>query len=215
MTVEIAVTTVDFLIEEPSMEAFLRAILPKLLTDIHFNIYPFQGKDQLLARLPARLKGYAHWIPQDHRIVVLVDQDSDNCKQLKAQLEKIALDAGLYTRTQRNDGHFTVINRIAVEELEAWYFGDWEAVRAAYSRVPSTIPKRSAYRDPDAIKGGTWESFERVMKRAGYFKSGLRKIEAAKTIGPFFDPNRNRSPSFQAFRDALLDKTMTATDTSE
>jgi hypothetical protein len=25
-----------------------------------------------------------------------------------------------------------VVNRLAIEELEAWYFGDWEAVRAAY-----------------------------------------------------------------------------------
>ena len=79
------VTTIDFIVEEPSMEAFLRAVLPKLLRNQHFNIYPFQDKGQLLTRLPSRLQGYARWLPEDHRIVVLVDRDDDACDQLKIQ----------------------------------------------------------------------------------------------------------------------------------
>lgn len=197
------VTTIDFIVEEPSMEAFLRAVLPKLLRNQHFNIYPFQDKGQLLARLPSRLQGYARWLPEDHRIVVLVDRDDDACDQLKIQLEQMAQEAGLFTRSRRNNNQFTVVNRIAVEELEAWYFGDWEAVQAAYPRIPMTIPQQAAYRDPDAIRGGTWERFQQVMQRAGYFKSGLRKIEAAQSIGNFIDPNRNRSHSFQVLCDVL------------
>ncbi|MGH7753687.1 MAG: DUF4276 family protein, partial [Gemmatimonadales bacterium] len=60
-----------------------------------------------------------------------------------------------------------------------------------------------AFRDPDGIAGGTWEALERVLQRAGYFKAGLRKIEAARTISNNMDPDRNRSASFTAFRDAL------------
>lgn len=190
------------------MEAFLRAFLPKLLGDQQFNIYPFQDKGQLLTRLPNRLKGYAKWIPEGHRIVVIVDQDDEACDQLKAQLEQMASDAALFTRSRRDSNNvFTVINRIAIEELEAWYFGDWEAVRRAYPRVSATVPQQAAYRDPDAIRGGTWERFEQLLQRSGYFKSGLRKIEAAQAIGIHVEPARNRSRSFQHLRDALLELT--------
>jgi len=44
--------------------------------------------------------------------------------------------------------------------------------------VSPTIPNHAGYRDPDAIRGGTWEAFERILKRHDYFKTGLRKVEA-------------------------------------
>lgn len=200
-----ALTTIDFIVEEPSMEAFLRVVLPMILGRTQFRIRPFQGKDQLLKRLPSRLQGYAQWIPANHKIVVLVDRDNEDCERLKAQLEKIASNAGLATRSQPAGGQFTVINRIVVEELEAWYFGDWQAVQKAYPSVSQSIPAQSRYRDPDAIQGGTWEHFERVLQRAGYYKNRLPKIEAAKSIGPFVDLENNRSHSFRCFRDALRD----------
>lgn len=185
------------------MEAFLRAVLPKILGRIQFRIRRFHSKDQLLKHLPSRLQGYAQWIPEDHKIVVLIDRDSEDCKRLKAQLEQMALNAGLATRSQPTDSQFAVINRIVIEELEAWYFGDWRAVQNAYPRVSPAIPRQQRYRDPDAIQGGTWEQFERVLQRAGYFKNRLRKIEAAQSIGPYIDPENNRSHSFRCFRDAL------------
>jgi hypothetical protein len=97
------------------------------------------------------------------------------------------------------------VNRIAIEELEAWYFGDWNAVKSAYPRVSTSIPQKEAFRNPDAISGGTWEAFERLMKKAGYFEGGLRKIEAARQIGRQVDWQRNSSLSFQYFRDAILE----------
>lgn len=189
------------------MEAFLRAVLPMILGRIQFKIRRFHSKDQLLKHLPSRLQGYAQWIPADHKIVVLIDRDNEDCKRLKAQLEPMALNAGLATRRQPADDQFTVINRIVIEELEAWYFGDWRAVQNAYPRVSPTIPRQRRYRDPDAIQGGTWEQFERVLQRAGYFKNRLRKIEAAQSIGPYIDPENNRSHSFRCFRDALRELT--------
>ena len=185
------------------MEAFLRAVLPMMMGRIQFKIRRFHSKDQLLKHLPSRLQGYAHWIPADHKIVVLTDRDNEDCRRLKAQLEQMALNAGLATRSQPTDDQFAVINRIVIEELEAWYFGDWQAVQNAYPRVSPAIPRQQRYRDPDAIQGGTWEHFERVLQRAGYFKTRLRKIEAAQSIGPYIDPENNRSHSFQCFRDAL------------
>ena len=197
------VTTIDFIVEEPSMEAFLRVVLPMILGRTQFKIRPFHNKDQLLKHLPSRLQGYAKWIPEDYEIVVLVDRDNEDCEKLKAQLEQMALNAGLATRSQPACGQFTVINRIVIEELEAWYFGDWQAVQNAYPGVSSSTPRQKRFRDPDAIQGGTWEHFERVLRRAGYYKSGLRKIKAAQSIGPLIDLENNRSHSFQCFRDAL------------
>jgi len=199
-----SVVHVEFLVEEPSMEVFLRALLPRLLGTVHFEVRTFQCKDDLLQRLLDRLRGYA-WFPENYRIVVVVDRDSDDCQELKQELERHAAQVGLPTRTYPQQGHFTVINRIAIEELESWYFGDWDAVRAAYPRVSENVPRRASYRDPDAIVGGTWEAFERVLRRSGYFKGGLRKIEAARSIAPHIDPARNSSRSFQVFRDALLE----------
>ena len=69
----------------------------------------------------------------------------------------------------------------------------------------SAPASQARYRSPHAIKGGTWETFERVMKAAGYFKTGLRKIEAARAVAAHMDPSRNTSPSFQVLRVALTE----------
>lgn len=194
----------EIMVEEPSMEAFLRELLPRLLGDeASFEVYPYQCKDDLLNKLPARLAGYASWLPETWRIVVIVDRDDDACEALKRRMEQMATGAGLRTRAAGEP--WQVVNRIAIEELEAWYFGDWEGVRAIYPRVSDSIPRVAQYRDPDAIGGGTWEAFERLLQRAGYFKNGLRKTEAARALGRQVSPDRNRSRSFQLFRDALLE----------
>ena len=93
----------------------------------------------------------------------------------------------------------------SVEELEAWYFGDWPAVQAVHPKLPDGIPKSRGYRDPDAIAGGTWEAFERVLQRHGYAKAGLAKIQTARAIGGHIDPGRSRSPSFLVFYAALVE----------
>lgn len=196
---------VEVLVEEPSMDAVLRELLPKILGPIGFEIYPYQCKDDLLAKLPERLNGYASWLPDHFAILVVVDRDDDDCRDLKAKLDQIARDAGLVPRSDARGGRFAVINRIAIEELEAWCFGDWQAVRKAYPGVSEHIPNKKPYRDPDGIRGGTWEAFERVLQKAGYFKGGLRKIEAAREIAQHMSPARNTSPSFQALCRALDD----------
>jgi hypothetical protein len=194
----------ELLVEEPSMEAFLRALLPRLLPqDRTFEVHPFQGKNDLLKKLEPRLRGYATWLPADWRIVVVVDRDDDNCRELKRQMETIAQKAGLLSRTRSRTSPWRLVNRIAIEELEAWYFGDWAAVCSAYPRVAATVPRRQSFRDPDAVTGGTWEAFERVMQAHGYFKGGLLKIEAARAIGARIDPARSSSHSFRAFGDAI------------
>jgi len=198
-----------FLVEELSAEAALRNLVPKILGNniASFEIHPFQCKADLLSNLQVRLKAYAKWLPNDWRIVVLVDKDRSDCISLKERMENAAREAGLITKTMIDNAaistRFQVMNRIAVEELEAWFFGDPSAFNQAYPRVPSTLGGRSRYHDPDTIAGGTWEALERELKRGGYFPGGLRKIEAAKTISAYMEPDRNSSKSFQTFRDGL------------
>lgn len=192
------------LVEEPSMEAALEQLLPTMLGGCEFQIIRFQCKDDLLNKAPERLKGYASWLPDTWRILVLVDRDNDDCMMLKARMENMAAAAGLLTKTVANHGQrFQVANRIAIEELEAWFFGDWLAVLAAYPRIPTALPSKAGFRDPDAIAGGTWEAMERVLKRAGYFSTGLRKVEFARTVAVHMTPERNRSHSFQVFAGAV------------
>lgn len=188
------------------MEAFLRSFLLAVLPAPHsFEVHAFQGKSDLLNKLEARLRGYASWLPANWKIVVVVDRDDDDCLVLKQQLESVAQQTGLRSRTATGHPSWQLVNRIAIEELESWFFGDWPAVQQAYPRVPSTIPNRAAFRNPDAIRGGTWEAFERVMRQHGYFLGGLEKIKAARAIGGHIDPLRSRSASFRTFHHALLE----------
>lgn len=193
----------EFLVEEPSMEAFLNVLLPRLFPDCTFRVHAFQGKTDMLGKLQTRLKGYAHWPSNYGRIVVVVDCDDDDCHELKQRLEEAATAGGLSTRSGSSGCLWQVVTRIAIEELEAWYFGDWKAVRCAYPKVSSTVPNRTP--NPDAIEGGTWEAFERILQNGGYFKNGLRKVEVARTIAAHINPNCNRSHSFVKFRDALIE----------
>jgi len=198
---------IEFLVEEPSAEAALLNIVPKILRqDVSFAIRPYQGKQDLLRKLLNRLQGYKAWLPKNWRIVVLIDADDESCRKLKAKLERIAHKVGLLTKSKmKGSSHFQVLNRLAIEEIEAWFFGDVDALHAAYPRISLELGKKAKYRNPDVIKGGTWEALERELKRAGYFSGGLSKISVAREISLYMEPERNRSRSFQVFRQGLLD----------
>lgn len=192
------------LVEEPSMEMALEQLLPRMLAGADFQIIRFQCKDDLLKNLPDRLRGYSQWLPANWAILVLVDRDDDDCRVLKQAMEKMAADSRLLSKTLAGHGQpFQVANRIAVEELEAWFFGDWTAVQTAYPRVSASQVSKQGFLDPDAVLSGTWEALERVLKKAGYFKTGLRKMECAKQVAQHMEPARNASRSFQAFAGAV------------
>lgn len=189
----------EVLVEEESMEVLLDGLLPRLIPGVSFSIRPFQGKHDLLAKLPRRLQAYRRTLQPGSRIIVLVDQDSDDCLKLKRCLEGYAAAARLDSRTAMGNKNWEVANRIVVEELEAWYFGDWAAVQAAYPKLDLSVPNRSKYRDPENIQGGTWEAFQKVLQEKRYFTSGLRKMSAAEKIAPHLALHGNRCRSFEHF----------------
>ncbi|HAG85362.1 MAG TPA: hypothetical protein DCL61_30510 [Cyanobacteria bacterium UBA12227] len=201
---------IEFLVEELSAEVALRNLVPKMMPEeVTFEIHSYQGKSALLRKLPQRLQGYKQWLPPDWRIVILIDQDREDCRVLKSKLEKIAADAGLITKSvaqnNKNNSSFQVLNRLAIEELESWFCGDVDAIVAAYPKVSPHLAQQATYRNPDEIAGGTWEALERTLQRHGYHLGGLEKVNAAREISAYMEPQHNRSRSFQVFRDGLLD----------
>ncbi len=75
----------ELLVEEPSMEAFPRGLLPRIFpVGCSFDIRTFQGKPDLLSNLDNRLKSYAQWLPDDWRLLVMVDRDNDDCPAAQA-----------------------------------------------------------------------------------------------------------------------------------
>ena len=195
---------IELLVEEPSAEAALKNLVPKLMgEDISFNIHVFQGKQDLLKNLPKRLRGYRHWLPHDWYIVVLIDKDQEDCSELKQKLEQTAHDEGFITRSNSSQNRkLNVINRIAIEELESWFFGDVTALEITYPRIPRFLNKKRKFRNPDTIIN-TWESLEGVLQKVGYYRGGLPKIEVARRISLHMEPSRNISKSFQVFWGAL------------
>lgn len=66
---------IEFLVEDLSTEETLCHLLPNILGDsITFKIHSFRGKEDLLSQLPNRLQGYKAWIPDDYRILILIDR---------------------------------------------------------------------------------------------------------------------------------------------
>ncbi len=194
----------EVLVEEPSMEEALRHIMPRILRDrARFKTINMRNKGRLLKELPKRLRAYRKRIQggENLKIVVLVDRDSDDCHTLKQRLETIADEAGLATKTAvRDQGDFQVVTRIAIEELEAWFMGDIGALIATFSSLNSArFPNN--FNNPD--NGGTWERLHRFLKRKGIYRNSYPKIDAARKIARHMEPERNRSRSFQAFRQGV------------
>lgn len=191
-------------VEEPSMKEAVEALLPPLLAgrSVECKIIDHGSKHALLTNLPRRLRGYADWPEPGLRIMVLVDRDDDDCMDLKRRLESAAQAARLPTKTSPDfAGRFKVVNRIVVEELEAWFLGDVPALMAAFPGIPPTLEGRAKFRNPDAVTGGTWEALLKVLKQAGHYTQSahLPKIEVARRVATQMVAARNRSKSFQAF----------------
>lgn len=189
----------EVLVEEPSAQEAMRHLLPRIIGDqANFKVINMRNKSRLLRDLPARLRAYRKRIHngEDLRLMVLVDRDQDDCEALKRTLERIAREAKLPTKSRPDQsGRFLVVNRILVEELEAWFIGDTAALRQAFPSLPPHFPGN--FKQPD--NGGTWERLHRFLKKHGVYRGAYPKIEAASKIAPHLDPARNCSPSFRQF----------------
>lgn len=195
--------TLDFLVEERSMARFLELVMERIVPGVKFDIRTFSGKPDLLKKLPDRLRGYKYGYPKDHRVVILVDRDNDDCSSLKETLLSIVNPAGLTPASRFDNSDGRVLVRIVIEELEAWLLGDVGALRRAYPRLPASLGDRARFRNPDAIAGGTAEALEKVLIDSGNHLGGLQKVTLVENVAPYMDPSLNRSGSFMAFIDGV------------
>lgn len=190
----------EVLVEESSMQEALKHLLPRIVgTSVSCAYFNFRSKDRLLRKLPARLAGYRSWITAaGAAVLVVLDRDNDDCSALKARLDQLALDAGLSVCTVSGGRRGEVLNRIAVEELESWFFGDVPALHAAYPRVSADLGEQQGFRDPDGMSR-TWEQMERILQAKGYHPGRLMKSALANDVAPRMNLAENRSGSFRTF----------------
>ena len=153
----------------------------------------------MLGKLLSRLRAYHHTPLVFRKVVVLIDSDHQDCIELKSELEQIAAKAGLPTKTSGCES-FRVVNRIVVEEPEAWFFGDVQALSSAYSSVPKSLSGRKGYEFPDKIHDPA-EKLAHLLRKE--YSGRLPKLEVAGRISRHMVAERNNSLSFQAFCEAV------------
>lgn len=207
---------IEVLVEDSSGASLLEILLPQLLgpegAPHTWRVIKYKGVGRipkgltatakpshriLLDRLPQLLRGFRNSQGVD-AVVVVVDLDSRDEAEFVAELDALARDCDATTLA-----HF----HLAVEEIEAWYLGDREALLAAYPKAKTAVLGRYVQ---DSICG-TWELMADALhaggaaaaKKAGWHECGELKHEWAAKIGPLISLDRNVSPSFGQFRDGL------------
>lgn len=204
----------EFLVEDKSGEMLLKQVLDtykKNCENLIYKINSFKGigripkkinkirdikTQRLLNDLPSYLRGFnasLSTLPYKKAIIVVVDNDNNNCVDFKHDLNNLkeALDLDI-------DCLFC----IAIEEMEAWLLGDIEAVVTAYPHAKKQILQ--SYK-PDSICG-TWEHLAEAIYSGGveklkkaattYYEIGEQKCIWAEKIGANLNLQNNRSPSF-------------------
>lgn len=170
--------TIIFLLEERSMKEALDCLLPKILPEnVSFKTIPHSGKSDLQQSIPRKLKA---WNVPETKFVIVQDQDSADCIDLKNHLLDLARPAGR-----------DVLVRIACRELESWYFGDLNAVSQAYGKDVRGLSEKKKYRIPDQI-GNPKEELRRLFPQH-------QQISGARKISPYMSIDANTSKSFQCF----------------
>ena len=176
-----------FLLEEPSMKYLLEGLLPRIFPGLqsgqHFLCVPHQGKSDLDASIPKKLKA---WQIEGDRFVILRDTDGANCLLLKARF------VAMCSQSRRPD---TLI-RLVCQELEAWYLGDLLALAEVFQDPKLNTPvMRKRFADPDA-----WQKPADQLTR---MISGFQKGATARAMAKTLESKRNTSRSFQVFVDGL------------
>jgi hypothetical protein len=177
---------VEILVEEPSMQNVLNTILPQILPDgyelnINCFIRPHQGKTDLQKSIRNKVRAYKHF-PKPVQLIVVQDQDSNDCKKLKQSLCALV---------EEQDSTLNYLVRIACRELENWHLVDMPAIEAVYPTFKANkYQHKSKYRKVDHTPSSY--VLEQAIKN---FAKGF----ASKNIPPHMNVKNNRSNSFNQF----------------
>lgn len=174
-----------FMVEEPSMENTLKAILPRFLPDgLAFRVIPHSGKNDLEASVPKKLRS---WVNPEACFIVVRDNDGGDCLALKRRLVELC----------SANGRPEALVRIVCQELESWFLGDLKAVElGGLSRNCAKLQGKRLYKDPDHIedaKGKLKELAPAYQARSG-----------SQAIAPHLALDKNTSKSFNVFITGVL-----------
>lgn len=176
-----------FLLEEPSTKTVLEVILPKLIPEnISYICIAHQGKQDLCQSIPKKIKAFQFNLST--KFVIVHDQDSHDCKKLKADLLQLC----------KNSGQSEVIIRIICHELESWFLGDLTAIEKAYKLKPQSLSKKqnqNKFRNPDQLNSAK----EELRKLVSEYYPGTH----SRAIAPYLSLTENKSHSFQVFLDGI------------
>lgn len=213
---------IEFLVEDASFEKFLmkfmnidsiqRKIREK---DISYNVHSYRGlgnvinissskeisifkQTTLLGNLKKLIKGYNRtFAPSqdqiDYRIMVVCDLDDKQETDFRSTLDNLLKEC---------DNSLHVCFSFAIEELEAWFLGDINAIQKAYPNVKLQILQSYVN---DSICG-TWETLAKALeidvaelKKNSYSLIGNLKCTWAENITPYMNIDNNLSKSFNIF----------------
>lgn len=170
--------TFVFFLEEPSAKEMLQGMLPRILPEKIFIRYViFQGKQDLEKNLDIKLRA---WKLPNCSFIVMRDQDSGDCKEIKKKLANICQKAG-------KKG---VLIRIACHELESFYLGDLAAVEKGLDlKGLERKKKQRKFRDPDLLANPSEEMFKLT-------NNIYDKVSGSRAIAPYLALESNTSKSF-------------------
>lgn len=202
----------EILVEDQSGKKALDILIPKIVGDAHtFKVHPYKGigripknmqdpedasKRILLDNLPKLLKGYgntfAGYQNYSAAVIFICDLDDKCLKKFRGELCDI-----LNACSPKPETRFC----IAIEEGEAWFLGDLNAVKEAYPRAKDSV--LNSYVN-DSICG-TWEKLAdavyqggaSALSAKGWLSVGTEKSKWAQEISPLMAVENNQSPSFR------------------
>ncbi|NJO92961.1 MAG: DUF4276 family protein [Chloroflexia bacterium] len=176
---------VEILVEEPSMRNFLNELLPKILPEgyiLNGNCFirAHQGKHDLQKSIPRKVIAFQHQ-STPYKVIIVQDQDSNDCKVLKSHLQSLIVD----------NSPVPVLIRIVCRELESWYIGDMKAISMVYSGFKAErYINWAKFRIPDNCNAS-----DELRKLIPTFQKGY----ASKEISRYIDIDNNKSESFNQF----------------
>ncbi len=155
----------------------------------------------LMHNFPSKLRAYGKSMTDNEVVVILVDLDNrQNCSLFKSELLSVL---------ELCENKPKLLVRIAIEELEAWFLGDKNAILKSFPNAKTHLI--DTYTQDSQC--GTWEFLSKVIYNPSFQKllatnkrSQLvieEKVKWARMIAPNMNVEENLSPSFICFRDGL------------
>lgn len=188
---EIEMRTLYVLVEEESARAVVEAVwilIQDQFPEDTLQVKVHQGKQDLQRAIRKVVPALSH-VP-NARILILHDQDSSDCQELKQRLLSLLVGSTAPIKV-----------RIVCRELESWFLGDLNALAQIFPRFrPDRIQKPSRFRKIDSVVN-PFKELKRMVPELS--ERNVSKVWLSKTIATRLSLEGNKSESFNHFIGAI------------